>query len=92
VVHLDFLLGVGLGCSCSTHYLDISCSAGYWKAGVEEIKGQKSGLPWISKLILGYLFLTTVFALTGMEYWARDLATCKQVLSSLVNARNASFA
>jgi hypothetical protein len=46
----------------------------------------------ISKLILGYLFSTTALAMTGIEYRARDLAASKQVLSSLVNARNSTFA
>jgi uncharacterized membrane protein len=44
-----------------------------------------------SKLILGYLFSTMALALTGMENHVRDLATCKKVHSSLVNARCVSF-
>ena len=32
-----------------------------------------------------------VSALTGIEFRVRDLATCEQVRSSLVNVRNASF-
>jgi hypothetical protein len=46
----------------------------------------------ISKLIMGYIFLTKASVLTGMDYPVRDLAKCEQVLSSLVTARNASFA
>jgi hypothetical protein len=63
---------------------------------LESRSGRNTGtnirVAMISKLILGYLFSTTALALTGMEYLARDLATRAQVLSSLVNARNASFA
>ncbi len=54
--------------------------------------GTKISIVMISKLILGYLFSTTASTLAGMEYWARHLAICAQVLSSLVNARNAYFA
>jgi hypothetical protein len=50
------------------------------------------GAAMIFKLILGYLFSTTALALTGMEYQARELATCKQVHSNLVIVRNASSA
>ncbi len=41
-----FLLGNGSSCSCSIQNHDISCQAGYWKARVEEIQGQKLGATW----------------------------------------------
>ncbi len=53
--------------------------------------GTKIRADIFSKLILGYLFSTTVSALTGIEYWRRDLATCEQVRSSsFMIVRNAS--